>query len=323
MGSYKPRHAKPRHARSISMSGASVMAVLTAFAVLCGLAVPSTNLASHPTPSLLSEPLATSATLPNLGLVSLTEPPATTPVTADNPASLRKSLKAPLPTKKEKPKAKVRAKAKVKKPAKPNSYVVRKGDTAYGIASKHSLSLNTLLSRNKWVWTHPDMIHVGDKFRLTGKSVKVPSWVLNRGSSASSRSSNTHSSAPKATAPTPHTATVSSKGEAVVNWAMARKGYPYRYGANGPDAYDCSSFTQAAWRSVGVNIPRTADQQYYGISTKISSSSLQRGDLVFFYGLGHVGIYIGNGMVIHASNPSDGVKVTPVSAMPYAGAARP
>ncbi len=115
----------------------------------------------------------------------------------------------------------------------------------------------------------------------------------------------------------------SGSAAAVVNYAMAQVGDAYVYGASGPDAYDCSGLTMMAWRQAGVSLPHSAAAQT-GSGPSVSSSQLQPGDLVFYYHpVSHVGIYIGNGKVVHAANPSDGVEVSPVFSMPYSGAVRP
>ena len=121
---------------------------------------------------------------------------------------------------------------------------------------------------------------------------------------------------------TPHVS-VSGNAGAAVNYALAQVGDAYVYGATGPDAYDCSGLTMMAWAQAGVSLPHSAEQQQsYG--TPVSSSDLQPGDLVFYYSpVHHVGIYIGNGKIVHAANPSDGVLVAPVFSMPYSGAVRP
>ncbi|GAA3575605.1 C40 family peptidase [Streptomyces osmaniensis] len=94
-----------------------------------------------------------------------------------------------------------------------------------------------------------------------------------------------------------------TKAEKALAFARSQIGKPYVWGATGPDSYDCSGLTQAAWKAAGVDIPRvTYDQVNAG--TTVSLSNAQPGDLVFFYDdITHVGIYIGNGMMIHAPKP--------------------
>jgi peptidoglycan DL-endopeptidase CwlO len=116
---------------------------------------------------------------------------------------------------------------------------------------------------------------------------------------------------------------VSGRAAAAVHFAMAQIGKPYVYGAAGPSAYDCSGLTMAAWGAAGVGLPHSSSAQY-GSGTHISESQLQPGDLVFYYSpISHVGMYIGNGMIVNAENPSAGIRVTGLHTMPYVGAVRP
>jgi len=124
-------------------------------------------------------------------------------------------------------------------------------------------------------------------------------------------------------APTTVNVPVSGRAAAAVHFAMAQVGKPYVYGAAGPNAYDCSGLTMAAWGAAGVGLPHSSSAQY-GSGTHISESQLQPGDLVFYYSpISHVGMYIGNGMIVNAENPSAGIRVTGLYSMPYVGAVRP
>ncbi|MEU9476413.1 NlpC/P60 family protein [Streptomyces sp. NPDC048191] len=107
-----------------------------------------------------------------------------------------------------------------------------------------------------------------------------------------------------------------------VSYAYAKLGSPYVWGATGPNAFDCSGLVQAAYRSAGISLPRTTYAQI-NAGRRVSRSELRPGDLVFFYsGVSHVGIYVGNGQMIHAPNPSAPVRLAPVDLMPFAGATR-
>lgn len=96
--------------------------------------------------------------------------------------------------------------------------------------------------------------------------------------------------------------------------ANSLRGTPYRYGTSGGGTFDCSGFTSAMYRKVGVKLPRTAAEQF-GVGLHIAKSSLSKGDLVFFRntagrrGISHVGIYSGNGMFIHASSRGHAVRI--------------
>ncbi|WP_129669168.1 C40 family peptidase [Phytoactinopolyspora endophytica] len=110
---------------------------------------------------------------------------------------------------------------------------------------------------------------------------------------------------------------------AVVDFALAQVGDPYVWAGNGPDAWDCSGLTSAAWAQAGVSLPRSSASQI-NVGTRVSKSQLQPGDLVFYYSpISHVGIYIGNGQMVHATHPGSTVKVDSVDLMPFAGASRP
>ncbi|MFC7401599.1 C40 family peptidase [Citricoccus sp. GCM10030269] len=97
----------------------------------------------------------------------------------------------------------------------------------------------------------------------------------------------------------------------------------YTYGGNGPNGFDCSGFTQSAFAQAGVDIPRTTSAQYAGASEYVGLDDLQVGDLVFWSnngsasGIYHVAVYIGDGQIAHARNPSVGVTITDVDYSPY------
>ncbi|KIF68354.1 hypothetical protein HY68_06465 [Streptomyces sp. AcH 505] len=142
----------------------------------------------------------------------------------------------------------------------------------------------------------------------------APATLTTRASRSMSRSS---SQAPARTqAPT-------SRAAAAVAFAYGALGKPYVWGATGPNSFDCSGLTQAAWRAAGVSLPRTTYTQI-NAGRRVSRSELAPGDLVFFYsGVSHVGLYIGNGQMIHAPRPGTPVRVAPIDQMPFAGATRP
>ncbi|MEU6013210.1 C40 family peptidase [Streptomyces sp. NPDC047515] len=113
-----------------------------------------------------------------------------------------------------------------------------------------------------------------------------------------------------------------ARAAAAVAFAFGALGKPYVWGATGPSSFDCSGLTQAAWRSAGVSLPRTTYTQI-NAGQHISRSELAPGDLVFFYsGVSHVGLYIGNGRMIHAPRPGAPVRIAPIDQMPFAGATR-
>ena len=113
------------------------------------------------------------------------------------------------------------------------------------------------------------------------------------------------------------------RGAKALAFARSQLGKPYRYSASGPNAYDCSGLTGAAWRSVGVSLPRSSSAQY-SVGRPVAKSELRPGDLVFFYRpISHVALYAGNNTIIHAPRPGKSVEYTKMSYMPYVGARRP
>ncbi|MEV4561840.1 NlpC/P60 family protein [Kitasatospora sp. NPDC049285] len=113
------------------------------------------------------------------------------------------------------------------------------------------------------------------------------------------------------------------RAAAALAFARAQLGKPYVWGATGPDSYDCSGLTQAAWRAAGVKLPRTTYAQI-AAAPRITRDRLLPGDLVFFYsGVSHVGLYTGGGRMIHAPHPGAPVRYESIDVMPFAGAVRP
>ena len=117
--------------------------------------------------------------------------------------------------------------------------------------------------------------------------------------------------------------TGSSKGAKALAYAKAQLGEPYARSGAGPSSWDCSGLTMMAWGSVGVSLPHSSRQQF-SRGQPVAKSDLQSGDLVFFYSdISHVGLYAGNGRVIHAPRPGKSVEYIKMSYMPYRGARRP
>jgi cell wall-associated NlpC family hydrolase len=114
----------------------------------------------------------------------------------------------------------------------------------------------------------------------------------------------------------------SGKAQKALSLALAQRGKPYVWGAAGPSTFDCSGLTMWAYGQVGINLPHFTGSQWNS-GTHISLSKLQPGDLVFFYSdLHHMGMYIGNGMMVHAPHTGDVVRVAPLAGRPFAGGVR-
>jgi peptidoglycan DL-endopeptidase CwlO len=127
----------------------------------------------------------------------------------------------------------------------------------------------------------------------------------------------------RGSAEVPSSVDASGRAAAAIKYAMAQVGKAYVYGAAGPNAFDCSGLTMMAWAQAGVGLPHSSSAQYSS-GQRIAASDLQPGDLVFYYSpISHVGMYIGNGLIVHAANPGAGVRVAELYSMPYVGAVRP
>lgn len=112
------------------------------------------------------------------------------------------------------------------------------------------------------------------------------------------------------------TASVSNKGQDIVNYAKTLLGKSYVYGADGPNSFDCSGFTKYVYQKFGINLSHSATAQS-NVGRIISKEELQLGDMIFFAQsgnpIGHVGIFVGNNSFIHAANPKKGVVITSLS----------
>ena len=123
-----------------------------------------------------------------------------------------------------------------------------------------------------------------------------------------------------------YTGPTSTQAERAVAFAYAQLGKPYQWGATGPNSYDCSGLAQAAWAAAGVSIPRDTYEQWAALP-HISSSAIRPGDLLYYDGIGHVAMYVGNGYIIDAPQTGMDVEKIPMDtgwyASTFVGAARP
>ncbi|KUM98039.1 hypothetical protein AQI88_05720 [Streptomyces cellostaticus] len=114
-----------------------------------------------------------------------------------------------------------------------------------------------------------------------------------------------------------------ARAEAAVAAALSALGRPYVWGANGPSGFDCSGLMQWSYGHAGVHLPRTSQEQRYA-GRQISLSEARPGDLVVYRGdASHVGMYVGNGQVVHAPYPGAPVRYDPVGMMPITSVTRP
>jgi cell wall-associated NlpC family hydrolase len=116
--------------------------------------------------------------------------------------------------------------------------------------------------------------------------------------------------------------TANTIGAQALRWALSKRGDPYVWGAAGPSSFDCSGLVLWAYAKVGISLPHfTGDQWNMGVH--VGRNQLQPGDLVFFYpDIGHVGLYIGNGLMVDAPDFGEDVQVQPVMWSVYVGAVR-
>ncbi|MFD4657502.1 NlpC/P60 family protein [Kitasatospora sp. NPDC058444] len=125
---------------------------------------------------------------------------------------------------------------------------------------------------------------------------------------------------PDMNAPVP---AASGRAATIIAFAQAQLGKPYGWSMTGPNSFDCSGLTGAAYRAAGVKLSRISQDQWND-GPHVDRANLQPGDLVFFYDdIHHVGLYIGDGKMIHAPRTGKNIEVLPISAMPYKGAVRP
>lgn len=113
------------------------------------------------------------------------------------------------------------------------------------------------------------------------------------------------------------------QGRKAVEYATAQVGKPYQWGAEGPKAYDCSGLTSQAWVAAGRTIPRTSQQQWQQL-TRVDVEDMRPGDLIIYFDdASHVGMYIGDGSVVHAPRPGRSITIAGAGSMPILGVVRP
>ncbi|GAA3484811.1 C40 family peptidase [Streptomyces yanii] len=221
------------------------------------------------------------------------DPPAIT-LQPKSPATPKPAPKGPTSGPAQKPAGPGTAEAR---PAGVKKVTVRPGDTLWALARTHGTTIKALQRLNGL--GSSTLIYAGNQLRVAG----IPS-------------SPDTARQPTATAPTTtQRPAVKSRAKSapntVITYARAQLGKPYIWGGTGPRGFDCSGLVMRAWLAAGVKLPRTTwGQIHAGAAT--SRARLVPGDLVLSYGGGHVGLYIGNGKVIHAPRPGSTVTVAPL-----------
>ncbi|MFE1765059.1 NlpC/P60 family protein [Streptomyces angustmyceticus] len=115
----------------------------------------------------------------------------------------------------------------------------------------------------------------------------------------------------------------SAPGKKAIAFATAQIGKDYVWGAEGPDTFDCSGLTLRAWQAAGTTIPRTSQEQWRQLP-RVDIKDMRPGDLIiYFTDASHVGMYLGNGAIVHAPRPGRQVTITGAGSMPILGVVRP
>ncbi|MFK4798466.1 NlpC/P60 family protein [Streptomyces sp. MPA0124] len=118
-------------------------------------------------------------------------------------------------------------------------------------------------------------------------------------------------------------AEATGRGRKAVEYATAQIGKPYQWGAEGPKSYDCSGLTSQAWVSAGKAIPRTSQQQWKQLR-HVAVEDMRPGDLIIYFDdASHVGMYVGDGSMVHAPRPGRSITLAGAGSMPILGVVRP
>ncbi|MFG3163796.1 NlpC/P60 family protein [Streptomyces sp. NPDC048232] len=113
------------------------------------------------------------------------------------------------------------------------------------------------------------------------------------------------------------------RGRKAVEYATAQIGKPYQWGAEGPRSYDCSGLTSQAWIAAGRTIPRTSQEQWRQL-TRVDVEDMRPGDLIIYFDdASHVGMYVGDGSMVHAPRPGRSITIAGAGTMPILGVVRP
>ncbi|MFJ6002493.1 NlpC/P60 family protein [Arthrobacter sp. NPDC092385] len=192
------------------------------------------------------------------------------------------------------------------------SYTVQAGDTLGSIAAAHGVSLDGLFTANGLGYS--SIIYPGQSLSLSGSAAPQQYSVQSASVVAAPQA------APAAPAPAApysfQSASIGAPAPGIVGTALQGKGSGYVYGGTSYGAWDCSGFVQWVYAQNGINLPRTTWSQFAALK---GTNNPQPGDLVSQNGGSHVGIYLGNGQMISALNPSQGTQVHSVNVMSVDG----
>lgn len=203
----------------------------------------------------------------------------------------------------------------------------------YGDDYKEGYVINTgLTDDGEWVEkddVHSEIVRVAEEKEEQARQEEIARQNAARASVSYSTTDPTSSSSSSSVSNwTTSSSHSSGSGQALVDTAMQYLGVPYVWGGTSPSGFDCSGLVQYVCRQNGISVPRVAASQR-NAGTYVSRENLQPGDLVFFSnggGISHVGIYIGNGNMIHAPQTGDVVKISSIETSyrisHYAGAVR-
>ncbi|MFG2291014.1 NlpC/P60 family protein [Streptomyces sp. NPDC048595] len=192
------------------------------------------------------------------------------------------------------------------KPARVKRIVLLPGDTLWDLARTHGTRVKQLQRLNDL--GSSTLIYAGQPLRVPLKpDASTPTRPKVTTPSVTTQAPGRQPS----TTPTSGPAKPTKSAVSALAYARAQLGKPYVWGGVGPGGFDCSGLVMRAWQAAGVTLPRTTWGQIHA-GTATTRSGLVPGDLVLSYGGGHVGLYIGDGQVIHAPRPGTVVTVAPL-----------
>lgn len=191
-------------------------------------------------------------------------------------------------------------------PSEPSSstYVVKAGDYLEAIADSHEINWPSIYEINEQI-SNPDLIFPSQELKIPSKDVPLTRSIAGVTLTVSEKYTPQPTSPTQAT-PQPAKSPTSLGSAGVVGLGQVL-GRPYVHGGTSLAGFDCSGLTQYMAALRGISLPRTVASQYQA-TTRIGISDLQPGDLVFF-NWNHVGMYIGGNQIVHAANPSLGVRI--------------